>query len=62
MNSLIDIILWNPPYVPTPTEEILKPTLENSKLDNTIQASWAGGTNGREVIDRFLLHIPVPLI
>ena len=41
----IDISVFNPPYVPTPSEEC------NA---NDIRASWAGGVDGREVIDELL--------
>lgn len=41
----IDILIFNPPYVPTPDEEL---------GSNGIEAAWAGGTNGRIVIDNFL--------
>eukprot|EP00127_Corallochytrium_limacisporum_P003880 Clim_evm94s153 gene=Clim_evmTU94s153 len=43
-----DVILFNPPYVPTSTEEI------NS---SSLARSWAGGVKGREVTDRILPDI-----
>jgi release factor glutamine methyltransferase len=43
MEHSIDVLLFNPPYVPTPDDEV------GSK---GIEASWAGGVNGRRVVDR----------
>ena len=50
INNSIDILIFNPPYVPTPSEEI---------CGNGIEVSWAGGINGREVIDKFIPKINV---
>ncbi|CAL1402606.1 unnamed protein product [Linum trigynum] len=41
----VDLMVVNPPYVPTPEDEVGAPG---------IAAAWAGGENGRRVIDRIL--------
>ncbi|XP_061355910.1 uncharacterized protein LOC133300395 [Gastrolobium bilobum] len=41
--GLVDVMVVNPPYVPTPEDEVGA---------EGITSSWAGGENGRSVIDR----------
>lgn len=43
--GMIDVVVVNPPYVPTPEEEV---------GCEGITASWAGGEDGRQVINRIL--------
>ncbi|KAA8544877.1 hypothetical protein F0562_019728 [Nyssa sinensis] len=43
--GLVDVIVVNPPYVPTPEEEV--------GCDG-ITSAWAGGENGRSIIDKIL--------
>lgn len=47
-----DVILFNPPYVPTDQHE-----LKHALKERDIYASWAGGKDGRQVIDNFLVNV-----
>lgn len=47
--NIFDVILFNPPYVVTDTDEI---------DGEGIVRAWAGGVNGREVMDRLFPLIP----
>eukprot|EP00268_Persea_americana_P035259 TRINITY_DN347_c4_g1_i1.p1 TRINITY_DN347_c4_g1~~TRINITY_DN347_c4_g1_i1.p1 ORF type:complete len:281 (-),score=56.92 TRINITY_DN347_c4_g1_i1:1015-1857(-) len=45
LEGMVDVLVVNPPYVPTPEEEV---------GCEGITAAWAGGEDGRSVIDRIL--------
>eukprot|EP00934_Nitzschia_sp_Nitz4_P008049 Nitzschia sp. Nitz4//scaffold41_size133979//39647//40399//NITZ4_003337-RA/size133979-processed-gene-0.242-mRNA-1//-1//CDS//3329551440//8039//frame0 len=44
----MDVVIFNPPYVPTPDDEV---------QGDGIEVSWAGGLRGRRVIDRAIPQI-----
>lgn len=52
-STQFDLIIFNPPYVPTDQLE-----LERALTEKDIAASWAGGEDGRVVIDAFLSSAP----
>ncbi|GAX85742.1 hypothetical protein CEUSTIGMA_g13157.t1 [Chlamydomonas eustigma] len=47
--GMIDVLIFNPPYVPTPDHEV---------RNKGISQAWAGGERGRVVIDRLLSQLP----
>jgi release factor glutamine methyltransferase len=47
-NAKFDLLLFNAPYLPAAEYE----------AESWIGRSWAGGINGRQVIDRFISQVP----
>jgi len=45
----VDVLIFNPPYVPTDADEY-----KRAIQLRDISAAWAGGMDGREVLDRLL--------
>ena len=67
----VDLLVFNPPYVPTTSAEVVMAQKqqrgrksqesegeEEEEEAAGVDASWAGGKDGREVLDRFLPQIP----
>jgi len=46
---LVDVLVFNPPYVPTEPEEA-----ERGQEYGQISSSWAGGLDGTEVTNKLL--------
>ena len=54
LSGAVDLLLFNPPYVLTPKEEVYRAEMKAPSSSGMIAAAWAGGDRGREVVDRAL--------
>ena len=48
LGATFDLILFNAPYLPS----------EEGEAESWIGRAWAGGANGREVVDQFIFEAP----
>lgn len=53
----VDLLLFNPPYVPTVTSEA-----EDAQGDCGIAGAWAGGQDGMDVTEKVLKSLKVALV
>lgn len=52
-SNVVDVLIFNPPYVVTPDEEIdSNQSPHDNPFNDKIIQSWAGGTDGRLIMDR----------
>ena len=54
LGKKFDVILFNPPYVPTTQEELDRASTGGGDGSDWLEAAWSGGPDGRVVVDRFL--------
>lgn len=50
--NVVDLLIFNPPYVVTPDEELKLDADHNIPFNSKIIQSWAGGKDGRLIMDR----------
>lgn len=62
LEKSVDILIFNPPYVPTEEPCLQVDSLAKASQDALLEASWAGGLDGRYWIDQLLPRIDVPSI
>jgi len=54
MKNKIDILLFNPPYVPSSEEEFKEIRTKALQGEEVIDVAWAGGLHGTQVLDHLL--------
>jgi methylase of polypeptide subunit release factors len=50
----VDVLLFNPPYVPTVSQE-----WRSAQVGKSLEGAWAGGTNGMQLTDELLMNVDV---
>ena len=57
----IDVLLFNPPYVPTSAAELAEAVRGGKTGGDWLPSAWAGGPDGRLVLDRCLPQLPAAM-
>jgi len=55
----VDVVLFNPPYVPTGQHEALTAQQTNNNKTTAITGAWAGGIDGMQITNHFLEIVQV---
>jgi len=55
----VDVVLFNPPYVPTGHDEALSAQQTYNNTTTAITGSWAGGIDGMQITNHFLEIVQV---
>jgi release factor glutamine methyltransferase len=58
LEGLVDVLIFNPPYVPSELDEVVIPSPRRIRSDNIVDAAFAGGPDGRYWVDLFFPHVP----
>lgn len=57
LRKKVDVLIFNPPYVPTDEVEVAEATGNRG-----LQSAWAGGSNGMTITNRLLAQVEVGAI
>lgn len=56
LSHAVDVLLFNPPYVPTYADEA-----DDAQHDAGIAGAWAGGADGMQITNTVLQQVEVPI-
>lgn len=53
----VDVLLFNPPYVPTESEE-----WQSAQAGKSLEGAWAGGADGMQLTNELLKSVDVSML
>jgi release factor glutamine methyltransferase len=54
LRHIVDVLLFNPPYVPTVSAE-----WQSAQSGKTLEGAWAGGADGMQLTNELLMSVEV---